>query len=140
VLWQEDLPLVMPKPAHWIIRNAPDFIGSAQMEVLQLDKSMQTENRSECPAMAVRQAAELAKLALSPEEEAAMSAELEAILAFAQELQQADTQGVPMTAHVVPTENVLREDAVIPSFDRETLLRSAPTRTEEYMSVPKTFE
>ena len=90
--------------------------------------------------MSVRQVAELAKLALSPEEEAAMGAEMEAILAFARALQQADTEGVPMTAHVAPAENVLREDAVVPSFDRETLLHSAPTRTAEYISVPPTFE
>jgi len=84
--------------------------------------------------------AELAKLALTPEEEAAMSEELGTILSFAQQLQQVDTRGVPMTAHVIPTQNVLREDQVMPSMERETLLRSAPTRTEEYMSVPKTFE
>jgi len=122
--------------------NAPDAVHPEQWEVLQLDQSMQREYTCSgaCPAMAVRQVAELAKLALTPEEEAAMSEELGTILSFAQQLQQVDTRGVPMTAHVIPTQNVLREDQVMPSMERETLLRSAPTRTEEYMSVPKTFE
>lgn len=130
------------RDASDMMMNAPDFVDPAQLEVLQLDKSMQTENtrKHERPAMAVRQVAELAKLSLSPEEEAAMGEELSAILTFAQALQQVDIRDVPMTAHVIPTENVLREDAVIPSFDREALLRSAPTRTAECMTVPKTFE
>ena len=45
-----------------------------------------------------------------------------------------------MTAHVIPTQNVLREDEPETPFDREKLLASAPTRTEECVTVPKTFE
>ena len=88
----------------------------------------------------VQQVAQLAKLALSPEEEKRMGGEMEGILAFAQALQQVDTTGVPMTAHVIPTQNVLREDEPETPFDREKLLASAPTRTEECVTVPKTFE
>ena len=69
-----------------------------------------------------------------------MGGEMEGILAFAQALQQVDTTGVPMTAHVIPTQNVLREDEPETPFDREKLLASAPTRTEECVTVPKTFE
>lgn len=69
-----------------------------------------------------------------------MGAELNTILDFARQLQQADTADVPMTAHVIPTENVLREDVPVPSFDRELLLRNAPTREEACVTVPKTFE
>ena len=88
----------------------------------------------------VQQVAQLAKLSLSPEEEKRMGGEMEGILAFAQALQQVDTTGVPMTAHVIPTQNVLREDEPETPFDREKLLASAPTRTEECVTVPKTFE
>ena len=93
----------------------------------------------EHPSIAVKQVAELAKLALTPEEEISMGAELDTILAFARQLQQADTTGVPMTAHVIPTENVLRDDVPAPSFDRELLLRNAPTREEACVTVPKAF-
>ena len=90
--------------------------------------------------MAVKQVAELAKLALSPEEEERMAGEMAGILSFAQALSQVDTEGVPMTAHVIPTENVLREDVPAPSFGRELLLANAPTRTDSCVTVPKTFE
>ena len=69
-----------------------------------------------------------------------MAGEMEGILAFAQALSQVDTGDVPMTAHVIPTENVLREDVPAPSFDREALLANAPTRTDSGVTVPKTFE
>ena len=92
------------------------------------------------PAMAVKQVAELAKLVLSPEEEERMAGEMAGILSFAQALSQVDTEGVPMTAHVIPTENVLREDVPAPSFDRGQLLANAPTRTDSCVTVPKTFE
>lgn len=90
--------------------------------------------------MAVRQVAELAKLALSPEEEECMGRELEAVLDFAQALSSLDTQDVPMTAHVIPMENVFREDVPAPSMDREALLACAPARTRECVAVPQTFE
>lgn len=69
-----------------------------------------------------------------------MGGELEAVLQFAQTLAKLDTTDVPMTAHVIPTENILREDVPEASFDRDLLLSSAPTRTEDAVSVPKTFE
>ena len=87
--------------------------------------------------MAVRQVAELAKLALSPEEEERMGRELEAVLDFAQALSSLDTQDVPMTAHVIPMENVFREDVPAPSMDREALLACAPARTRECVAVPQ---
>lgn len=90
--------------------------------------------------MTIRQVAELAKLALTPEEESRMEAELQAMLQFAQELHGVDTAGVPMTAHVVHQQNVLRSDEVQPSLDREILLAAAPSRTEACISVPKTFD
>lgn len=89
--------------------------------------------------MSVRQAASLAKLLLTEQEEESMGAELEILLTFAQELSQVDTTDVPMTAHVLPLENVLRDDIVVQLFDRELLLQNAPSRTEDGISVPQTF-
>ena len=131
------------RDASDLMTNAPDFVDAEQLEVLQLGVSAgveETKAAKKRPTMAVRQVAELAKLALSVEEEARMGEELNTILAFAQQLQQVDTADVPMTAHVIPTENVLREDVPEPSFDRERLLRGAPTREEACVTVPKTFE
>ena len=101
------------KDASCPMTGAPDFVDPAQLEVLKLGVAAGTEEKKRekrRPAMAVRQVAELAKLALSPEEEERMGRELEAVLDFAQALSSLDTQDVPMTAHVIPMENVFRED------------------------------
>lgn len=87
----------------------------------------------------VRQAAELAKLSLTAEEETQMAAEFQEILAFAAELAHAETENVAMTAHIVPLENVLRPDEPVPPFDRELLLQNAPARTEDSIVVPQTL-
>lgn len=89
--------------------------------------------------LSVRQAAALAKLALTEQEEETMGAELQTLLVFAQELSQVDTEGVPMTAHVLPLQNVLRDDVPVQPFERELLLQNAPSRTEDGISVPQTF-
>ena len=114
------------KDASCPMTGAPDFVDPAQLEVLKLGVAAGTEEKKRekrRPTMAVRQVAELAKLALSPEEEERMGRELEAVLDFAQALSSLDTQDVPMTAHVIPMENVFREDVPAPSMDREALLR-----------------
>ena len=69
-----------------------------------------------------------------------MARDMAAIIGFADRLQKADTEGVPITAHVVPLKNVMREDEIQPSFDRETMLMNAKTRDEEYIIVPKVVD
>ena len=123
--------------------GAPDYVDPEQLEVLQLGVAAGQEEHRQVrkkPQMAVKQVAELAKLALTEEEEERMGGELNAILSFAEALQKVDTTDVPMTAHVIPTENVLRDDVPAPSYDREKLLANAPTRTETCPTVPKTFD
>ena len=90
--------------------------------------------------MAIKTVAELAKLTLTAEEEVTMGEELNTILGFAEALQEVDTTDVPQTAHVIPTENVLREDIPAAPFDRDLLLSNAPTHTEDCVNVPQTFD
>ena len=44
------------------------------------------------------------------------------------------------TAHVLPMKNVFREDVVVPSFDRDSLLQNTPTAQDGYIYVPKVVE
>lgn len=120
--------------------GAPGHADKEQLEVLQLNTPTRETAAKQRPAMAVRAAAELAKLRFTLEEEERMSGELGAILQFAEALQQVDTADTPVTAHIVPVENVFREDVVIPSFDREAMLANAPTREEACITVPRTFD
>ena len=62
------------------------------------------------------------------------------IIAFADELAQIDTAGVPETVYAAPLQNVLREDKARPGMDREALLANAPQRREGYLLVPQVVE
>lgn len=90
--------------------------------------------------MVVRRTAALAKLALTPEEESRMGGELASVLDFARTLGQIDLTDVPITAHVVPVENVLRDDSPAPFPERDALLGCAPVRTAAYVAVPNALE
>ncbi len=69
-----------------------------------------------------------------------MEGELSAIIAFADQLAEIDTQTVPMTAHVVPLQNAFRKDEVQPSMRRDALLENAPSIQDGYLMVPQVIE
>src|ERR1035437_5203437 len=82
----------------------------------------------------VLRVAELANLDLTAEEVPRMQRHLNAILRHIAQLNELDTAGVPALAHVgemlgaevEQTEATLREDAVRPSLDRESVVASPP--------------
>jgi len=79
----------------------------------------------------VQHIAELAKLKLTEDEINRMTEQLSAILDYAARLQKLDTDAIPPTASVVPLQNMMRDDAVLPSLPREDVLANAPDRNEE---------
>ncbi len=70
--------------------------------------------------------AELAKLMLTAEEVDKMTQQLSDILDYAARLNELDTAAIPPTASVIPNQNVMRADHVIPSLTREQVLANAP--------------
>jgi aspartyl-tRNA(Asn)/glutamyl-tRNA(Gln) amidotransferase subunit C len=80
--------------------------------------------------------AKLARLKLSDEEVERMSGELSAILEHVDNINELDLEGVEPTTHVVPLENVLREDVPRPSLPRERALEQAPDADESGFRVP----
>src|SRR5712691_8206793 len=70
----------------------------------------------------VAKIAALANLELNAEEIDLFARQLGDILAYADEVQQIDTTGVPPTASVVPRHAVDRPDEVRPSLDRDEAL------------------
>ncbi|MFZ4813826.1 MAG: Asp-tRNA(Asn)/Glu-tRNA(Gln) amidotransferase subunit GatC [Phototrophicaceae bacterium] len=54
--------------------------------------------------------AELAKLRLSEQEIARYTEQLSSILTYVEKLNEVDTSNVPLTASVLPLQNVLRQD------------------------------
>ena len=88
----------------------------------------------------VEHIAKLARLKLTEEEKQRFQKELGTIIEYFDQLKKLNTDGVPPTTHVVPLENVLREDKVTPSLPVEEALANAPDRKGNYFRVPKVVE
>ena len=88
----------------------------------------------------VKYVAHLARIALSPEEELKLSAQLGNILGYIEKLKQADVSGVEPTAHAFPLVNVTRPDEVRSSMSNEDALRNAPAKANGLFMVPKIVE
>ncbi len=65
-----------------------------------------------------------------------MQEDLSSILDHVDRLSEIDIEGVEPTSHVVPLENVLREDTARPSLDREVGLAQAPDPFDGAFRVP----
>ena len=91
-------------------------------------------------AFQIEQIAELARLSLKPEEKVKLQKEIEAILAYVDELQAVPTDHVEPTSHVLNLENVFREDRVHPTEVRDETLKHAPHREGNFFKVPKVIE
>jgi aspartyl-tRNA(Asn)/glutamyl-tRNA(Gln) amidotransferase subunit C len=88
----------------------------------------------------IRHVAMLARLELSPEEEAAMTTTLDAILTYVDQLSAVDTAGIEPTAHILDLATPWRDDEVVNQPDTEALLRNAPARDGNFFRVPKIIE
>jgi len=81
--------------------------------------------------------AHLARLDVTDEEVERFTEQLGAILDHADDVASLDTEGVPPTAHPLPLENVLRDDLVLPSLDRDEVLAQAPATEDGLFRVPR---
>jgi aspartyl-tRNA(Asn)/glutamyl-tRNA(Gln) amidotransferase subunit C len=80
--------------------------------------------------------ARLSRLKLSDEEVQAMQGDMSSILDHVDRLSEIDIEGVEPTSHVVPLENVLRDDLPSPSLARDLSLSQAPDPSEGAFRVP----
>ncbi len=80
--------------------------------------------------------ARLARLRLDEEETERMAGELSGILEHVEAMERLDLDDVEPTARVIDADNVLRDDAVTPSLDRDVALRGAPDASEDSFRVP----
>jgi aspartyl-tRNA(Asn)/glutamyl-tRNA(Gln) amidotransferase subunit C len=81
--------------------------------------------------------AQLARIALTDEEIARFEVQLGDLLEHVNALRELDTESVAATAQVVESRNVMREDALRPSLDRERVLAEAPQRQGPFFRVPR---
>jgi len=88
----------------------------------------------------VKYVAHLARLALTPEEEQKIGAQLGSVLAYIEKLKEVDVSGVEPTAHAFPLVNVTRPDEARPSMPHEDALHNAPAQANGLFIVPKIVE
>lgn len=85
----------------------------------------------------VKKVAHLARLELTPAEEAQFPAQLNGILDYFEQLSELDTEGVPPTTRAIEVSNISRHDEMAVYGDRDRLLEAAPEREEDFFRVPQ---
>ena len=85
----------------------------------------------------VEHVAALARLSFTDDEKQRLTGELNAILAYMEQLNALDTALVEPLSHVIELKNVFREDMHAESLPREEALKNAPAATETFFRVPK---
>lgn len=88
----------------------------------------------------VKHVANLARLAITEQEAEKFSKQLDAILTFAEQLEELDTQNVKPTSHVLDIKNVMREDVAEKGLPVEEVLKNAPDYDENQIRVPAILE
>ncbi|HOY09495.1 MAG TPA: Asp-tRNA(Asn)/Glu-tRNA(Gln) amidotransferase subunit GatC [Candidatus Omnitrophota bacterium] len=84
--------------------------------------------------------ASLARMNLPDAELTALTHDLEAILNYIAKLEKLDTSAVTPTSHVLPLQNVFREDRVVPSLTQAEAVQMAITQKDGAFTVPQVIE
>ncbi len=91
-------------------------------------------------AATVRRIAHLARIAVKDEEVAPLGDELNAILAFVEELSGIDVEGVAPMTSVIPMAMTMRADKITDGNIAALVLANAPATEDGYYLVPKVIE
>ena len=84
----------------------------------------------------VAHVARLARVGLDDAEDDHFTEHLSKVLDHASQLEQLDLSDVPPMAHPYPLNNVLRDDVVGETLDRDEVLGQAPAADDGQFSVP----
>ncbi|WP_282939831.1 Asp-tRNA(Asn)/Glu-tRNA(Gln) amidotransferase subunit GatC [Paenibacillus sp. RC67] len=88
----------------------------------------------------VEHVAKLARLELGDQEKEQLTEQMNAILKYAEKLNELDTEHVEPTSHPMPLSNVMREDVSRPSLPIEKVLLNAPDEEDGQIKVPAVLE
>ena len=88
----------------------------------------------------VKYVAHLARIALTPDEEKKLGAQLGNILGYIEKLRELDVSQIEPTAHAVPLVNISRADETTASLSQAEALRNAPRQANGLFIVPKIVE
>jgi len=88
----------------------------------------------------VRRIAHLARIAVAEDEVTHLQGELNAILAFVEQLSKVDVTGVEPMTSVTPMKMKMRTDAVTDGGIPGQIVQNAPTSDDNFFLVPKVVE
>ncbi|WP_127582407.1 Asp-tRNA(Asn)/Glu-tRNA(Gln) amidotransferase subunit GatC [Paenibacillus koleovorans] len=88
----------------------------------------------------VEHVAKLARLDLNEQEKQTFTEQLNAILKYADKLNELNTDGVEPTSHAMPLVNVMRADEPRASLPIEKVLLNAPDEEDGQFKVPAVLE
>jgi aspartyl-tRNA(Asn)/glutamyl-tRNA(Gln) amidotransferase subunit C len=91
-------------------------------------------------AQTVRRIAHLARIAVAEDEVAHLQGELNAILAFVEQLSEVDVSGVEPMTSVTPMKMKQREDVVTDGGIADDIVKNAPATADNFFLVPKVVE
>jgi aspartyl-tRNA(Asn)/glutamyl-tRNA(Gln) amidotransferase subunit C len=91
-------------------------------------------------AATVRRIAHLARIAVADDEIEPLQGELNAMLAFVEQLSEVNVEGVEPMTSVTPMEMKKRADVVTEGDDADAILKNAPATQDNYFLVPKVVE
>jgi aspartyl-tRNA(Asn)/glutamyl-tRNA(Gln) amidotransferase subunit C len=84
--------------------------------------------------------AKLARIAVPEDDLPKLAGELNGILAFMEQLNEVDVEGVEPMTSVTPQRLKRREDVVTDGSQQEAVLKNAPDAREGFFAVPKVVE
>ncbi len=84
----------------------------------------------------VEHVAHLARLEVTEEEVEMFTNHLDAIIQYAEQLNELDTENIKPTTHVLDIKNVLRKDEVGETTTHEEMMKNAPDSEDGQIKVP----
>jgi aspartyl-tRNA(Asn)/glutamyl-tRNA(Gln) amidotransferase subunit C len=88
----------------------------------------------------VRRIAHLARISVADEEIEHLKGELNAMLAFVEQLSEVNVEGVEPMTSVTPMRMKQRPDVVTEGNDPDAILKNAPATEDHFFLVPKVVE
>lgn len=129
------------KEAVCVMTGAPDYVDDEQLDALGLNKMEQAAvkaGRKASVKMDLDNIAMLARLNIPPEERGRLERDMQDIINMAGRLEEIETDREMV--NISGLVNVMRPDEPGSAWERDSLLENAPTKTEQYILVPRVIE
>jgi len=91
-------------------------------------------------AQTVRRIAHLARIAVADDEVSRLQGEINAVLAFVEQLNEVNVDGVEPMTSVTPMKMKQREDVVTDGEIADDIVKNAPATDDHFFLVPKVVE